>query len=198
MSEAATADRGRDVQHLSSVLLGAVLVGAVAAWVAALLADPVVVFPAAAAMTGVVLDRRRGERGKLVLVGYAVAALLAVSPALFFLPDLLAGRTGVVSQVMTVVVARLLWLAAGLVAYVTYRLDGGRGVLDRARRSGARGRLVALLVAAGLVVLPVGLFVLDFVAGTTTLELVGVVGWRLLALAAVGLVALAVLADRRG
>lgn len=197
MTDAPPVLAGRDMAHLSSVILGALVVGGAAAWVAAQLASPVVVFLAAAAMTGVLLDRRRGDRRKLVLVGYAVAALVAVSPALFFLPDVLAGRTSVVSQLLTVVVTRLLWLAAGLVAYVTYRLDGGTGVRDAARAPGTRRRLAAYLVAAILVVLPLVLFVLDLVAGTDALDVTGALGWRVLALVAVAIAAVTFRAGRQ-
>lgn len=187
MADAEQVGTRRDLQHLTSVLLGGLGVAAAAAWVAGELASPVIVFLAVAVMTGYLLDQRRGERAKLVLVGYAVAALLAVSPVLFVLPDVLAGRTGVLSQHMTVVVTRLLLLVAGILAYGTYRLDGGVGVLARARDPGRRRPLVGYLVAAVVLVAPVILFVVDLVAGTNLLDIGGTLGWRLSGILAVGI-----------
>jgi hypothetical protein len=185
MSE--TADTGVDLQHLSSVVLGAVVVGATAAWVAAEVAGPVPVFVATALVAGYLLGARRGEREKLVFVGYAVVAILAVSPALFFLPDVLSGRTVVLFQTMTVVVTRMLLGVAGVVGYAVYRLDGGTGVLERARTPERRTAIAAYAVAVGLFVLPFVLFVVDLVAGTNAVELPGVLGWRLLGLVAVAI-----------
>lgn len=187
MPETEPADGGVDVdlQHVSSVVLGALVVAAVAAWVTAELAGPALVFPAVALVAGYLLNGRRGDRAKFVFVGYALVSLLAVSPVLFFLPDVLAGRSGQLSQTMAVVVTRLLLLVAGTVGYVVYRLAGGPGVVTRARDPDRRPALAGYVVAAVLLLLPFVLFVMDIVLGASALASLGVLGWRLLGLVAV-------------
>lgn len=185
MGESPARGTDRDLGHVSSVLLGAVVVAAVAAWVAAEVAAVVVVFLAVAVMAGYLLDRRTGDRAKLVFVVYAVAAVIAASPVVFFLPDVLAGRASVLTQVMTVVLTRLLLLVAGVVAYIGYRLDGGTGVLARLRDSTARAGLAGYVVAAALVTVPFVAFLLDLVVGTDALGRLGSVGWRVLGLVGV-------------
>lgn len=184
MAEAPAAGTRRDLQHVSSVVLGAVVVAAVAAWVAAEVAGPVVVFPAVAGMAGVLLDRRAGDRAKLVFVGYAVAAVLAASPVLFFLPDVLVGRTSVLAQVMTVVLTRVLLLVGAVVAYAAYRVDGGRGVLERTRDPDARLALAGYGLAVVLLALPLLAFLLELTVGTDLLVLPDALGWRVVGLLA--------------
>ncbi len=176
-----------DLQHLSSVALGAAVVAALAAWIAADLASPVLVFAGVALLTGYFLADRRGDREKAVLVGWAVVALLAVSPVLFFLPDVVAGRTGLLGQPMTVVVVRLLLVVTGVVGYVVYRLDGGAGVVQRARDPDARRALAGYLVAAAVLALPFVLFLSDLLVGTRALGALSVLLWRLLGVVAVGI-----------
>lgn len=180
MAESDTSAASRGLQHGSSVLLGAVAVAAVAAWAAAEVADPLIVFLGVSVMAGYLLDRRAGDRRKLVLVGYAVAGVVLVSPVLYLLPEVLAGRTSVLGQTMTVVLTRLFVLVAGVVAYGTYLLDGGAGIRAGLRDSGRRRAVAGYLVGVGLIVAPVLLFVLDLAVGTDLLPRVGALGWRLL------------------
>jgi hypothetical protein len=177
------------MQHLSSVLLGAVIVAGTAAWIAAEVADPGIVFLAIAVVTGYLLDRRPTDRGKLVFVGYAVAAVIATSPLLVFLPDVLSGRTAVVSQIMTVVTTRFLLTVAGVLAYAAYRTDGGIGVLARARDNDARKRLAGYGLAALLFSAPLFAFLLDLVVQADVLAAPGASGWRGLGVLAVGIAA---------
>jgi hypothetical protein len=187
LSETAPVEEGYDIQHLSSVVLGALVVAVVATWFTSELARPLYVFPAAALLSGYLLNQRAGDREKLRLVGYTVVGLFVLWPALFFLPDIVAGKTVFLSQMMTVVVSRFLLLIAGIVGYVVYRLSGGAGVIERARDPDRRRGLAAYAVAAVLLLLPFVLFVLSLFAGTGDVEVLSVLLWRVLAVVAIAI-----------
>lgn len=186
-TELAGVDLNLDFQHVSSIVLGAVIIGATAAWVTSALATPLLVFPVAALVSGYLLSERPDDREKLVFVGYAVTGLLLVSPLLFFLPDVLSGRTVLLSQMMTVVITRFLLFITAIVGYIVYRLAGGAGVVERARNPDLRRGLAGYLVAAVLVFLPFVLFVLGLFGVVSALETLSPLLWRVVGLLAVGI-----------
>ena len=120
--------------HISSVVIGAVVVAAYAAWVIGDLVSWWLGFLATALIAGYLLYGREDDRDKLVFVVYSLAGLIALTPfLLLFLPDLLSGRSDIVFQMISIVLIVFFAIIAGLVSYVGYRLNGGRGVIQRAR-----------------------------------------------------------------
>jgi len=186
-TESTGLDLDFDLQHISSVLIGAILIGVIAAWVTAALATPLLVFPVAALAAGYLLYERPDDREKLVFIGYVVTGLLLVSPLLFFLPDVISGRTVLLGQMMTVVLTRLFLLVTAIVGYIVYRVAGGTGVLQRARDPDLRPALAGYLVAAVLFFLPVVLFVLDLFGVVSVLETLSPLLWRVVGLLAVAI-----------
>jgi len=126
-----------DLRHLSRAVLGAVVVSLYAVWMAADLVARWLLFPVVAVLTGYLLLKRSTAREQTVFVGYAFAVMLAVTPVLIVVPDLTGGFDASLSSLLfttaNVVLLLLFACIAGIVAYVTYRYDGGRGVVQRIR-----------------------------------------------------------------
>ena len=186
-TESAGFDLDVDFQHISSVVLGAIIIGATAAWVTAELATPLLVFPVAALASGYLLYARPDDREKLVFIGYVITGLLLVSPLLFFLPDVLSGRTVLLSQMMTVVLTRFLLFVTAIVGYIVYRISGGRGIVERARDPELRRGLAGYLVAAVLLFLPFVLFVLGLFGIISVLETLSPLLWRVVGILAIAI-----------
>lgn len=126
-----------DPQHLAGVAIGAVVVALYASWMAADLVARWLTIPVVVVIAGGLLYGRTSASDKLAVVGYMLAALLALTPVLIILPDVLGDFTErpvemafTVSNVLLVVFFALL---AALVAYLAYRVDGGRGIIQRVR-----------------------------------------------------------------
>lgn len=140
MSEEATAagtDFAVDPRHLSRVVLGAVVLALYATWMAADLVARWLLFPVVALLAGYLLYERRSAHDQTVFVGYALSILLVLTPILFVVPDITggfdAGLSSLVFTVSNLMVLILFGILAAVVAYATYRYDGGRGVLRRIR-----------------------------------------------------------------
>jgi hypothetical protein len=141
MSEArpSLADTDIEVRHAAGVVVGAVVLAYYAAWMSADIVSRLVVFPIVALAAGYLLFQREAPGEKTVYVGYTLAKLLAFTPLVFILPDVVGDYTaGPLELALTASNAALLvlfLLPAGVVAYATYRIDGGRGVVQRLRES---------------------------------------------------------------
>lgn len=125
--------------RVAGAVLGATLLGMYAAWIAAdFLARPLT-FLVVAGGAGYVLAGKPDARSQAVYGGYVLAGLLVLTPILMVLPDVLSGSTygpgalGMALLVGNVLLFVLFAIPAVAVAYVAYRLDGGRGVLQRVR-----------------------------------------------------------------
>ena len=125
-----------DPWHLSRAGLGALGVAVYATWMAADVLARWLTFPVVAVLAGFLLvDRDAHEQ--LVFLGYAFAGLFVLTPVLMVLPDALGefgeGATTMVFMTANLLLVVLFAVPAAVLAYVTYRLDGGRGVLQRLR-----------------------------------------------------------------
>lgn len=125
-----------DPWHLSRVGLGTLGVAVYATWMAADVLARWLTFPVVAVLAGFLLvDRDAHEQ--LVFLGYAFAGLFVLTPVLMVLPDALGefgeGATTMVFMTANLLLVVLFAVPAAVLAYVTYRLDGGRGVLQRLR-----------------------------------------------------------------
>lgn len=133
-----------DAGHAAATLVGAVLLGLYAAWMTADLLARWLVVPLVAVAAGYALARRPTTRGKAIYVCAVLAALLALTPVTIVLPNVLsAGAYGASPWSLALTTGNLFLVVlfavpAALVAYVGYRLAGGRGVRARIRavRSG--------------------------------------------------------------
>ena len=117
--------------------IGAVVVALYAAWMAADMAGRWITFPLVAVIAGYFLIQRTDAGDKIVFVGYAIAGLLIITPLFFILPEVFSDFDG---ELMTRAfgMANLLILIVFvipgiIVAYATYRFDGGQGVIQRLR-----------------------------------------------------------------
>jgi hypothetical protein len=97
------------------------------------------VFPIVALAAGFVLFQRTEPGQKSVYVGYTLSKLLVLTPFVFVLPDVsgdfTAGAAELALTVSNLILFVLFLLPAGLLAYITYRADGGRGILQRLREA---------------------------------------------------------------
>jgi len=126
-----------DYGHLSSVVLGAVVLALYAAWMGADLVPRWLLFPVVALLTGYILSQRESGHDKSIFVGYALAGMIFLTPLLFFVPDVTSGYNASTSELLftssNFFLFVLFVIPAVVVAYVTYRADGGRGVFQRLR-----------------------------------------------------------------
>lgn len=126
-----------DLHHLSRAVLGAVVISLYAVWMAADLVARWLLFPVVAVLAGYLLFERSTAHAQTVFVGYAFAVMLVVTPVLLFIPDLTGGFDASPSTMLfttaNVVLLLLFAIVAGIVAYATYRYDGGRGAVQRIR-----------------------------------------------------------------
>lgn len=142
-SEASTED-GDAGANAAATVAGAVPLALYATWIAADLLARWFVFPVVAVGAGYALSVRPTVREQASYACYALAGLLAVTPVFVVLPDVLsAGEYGTSTSSLLFTLGNLFLvvlfaLLAALVAYVGYRVDGGRSVLERVRdaRSG--------------------------------------------------------------
>jgi hypothetical protein len=141
MSEArpSLADTDIEMRHAAGVVVGAVVLAYYAAWMSADVVPRLVVFPVVALAAGYLLSRRDEPGEKTVYVGYTLAKLLALTPIVFILPDIVGdvttGPLELALSASNVFLLVFFLLPATAVAYVTYRIDGGQGVLGRLREA---------------------------------------------------------------
>jgi hypothetical protein len=141
MSETRSGVTDTDIQvrHVAGVVVGAVVIAYYASWMAADVVARQVVFPVVALAAGYLLYRREEPGEKTIYTGYTLARLLAITPLVFIIPDIVGDfTTGPLELALTASNAALFivfLLPAAAVAYVTYRVDGGRGVIQRVRES---------------------------------------------------------------
>lgn len=141
MSETQFRVGGVDIEprHAAGVALGAAVIAFYTAWMAADVVSRVVVFPIVALAAGFVLSRQTEPGQKSVYVGYTLSKLLVLTPFVFVLPDVsgdfTAGAAELALTVSNLILFVLFLLPAGLLAYITYRADGGRGILQRLREA---------------------------------------------------------------
>lgn len=113
--------------------------GLYAAWIAADLLSRWLVFPVVTVAVGYALYTKAEGREKLAFACYVLAGLVAVTPAFVVLPDVLAAdRYGVSAWALAFTFGNLILTAffaisAALLAYAGYRIDGGRGAVERVR-----------------------------------------------------------------
>lgn len=118
------------LREVGRLLVGASVLGGYAAWAGADLLPRWLAFLVVALSAGYLLASNATARAQMVVVGYGLATLLAVTPALMILPDVLsAGSYGV--ALGDVVFLRwnlylfvVFFVPALVVAALTARLDG--------------------------------------------------------------------------
>lgn len=123
--------------HLGRTVLGTVAISLYAVWMAADIVARWLLGPVIAVLVGYLLVERETAHEQKIFVGYAFAIMLLVTPLLLFLPDVTGDFDRSLSSMLFTTANVLLFvlfaIVAGIVAYVTYRLDGGRGVVQRIR-----------------------------------------------------------------
>jgi hypothetical protein len=125
--------------HVLGTAVGSLVLGLFAAWIAADLLPRLLTFLAVAGATGYRLFATAAVRRQAAIACKVLAGLLVVTPLFVVLPDVLSADTyGVSAMSMVVSIANLLLfvpfaLAAAIVAYVAYRLEGGTGIVQRVR-----------------------------------------------------------------
>ena len=123
-------------RHALGAVIGAVVVALYASWMVADLAGRWLTFPLVAIIAGYFLLQRTDAGDKIVFVGYAIAGLLAVTPLAFIIPDVIADYDGgslstFVFGTANVLLVVVFVIPAVIVAYATYRFDGGSGIVQR-------------------------------------------------------------------
>lgn len=138
-TQSSLAETDIEVRHVTGVVTGAAVLAYYASWMSADIVSQLVVFPVVALVAGYLLSRRTAPGEKSVYVGYTLAKMLALTPLVFVLPDVVGDFTaGPLDMALTASNALLFLvflLPAVAVAYVTYRVDGGRGIVQRVRDS---------------------------------------------------------------
>jgi len=136
-TQAGVVDADVEPRHLLGVVAGAAVLALYASWMAADLVGRWLVFPVTAVVAGYLLYGREESGNKAVFVGYGLAAMLAVTPVVMILPDVLGefteGPAAMALTVSNLLLVVLFLLPATALAYVTYRFDGGRGIVQRVR-----------------------------------------------------------------
>lgn len=127
------------LEHAAGIAIGGLVLAGYASWMAADIVARWLVFVVALVAGGYLLSTRETTRSKIVYTIYALAVFVAVTPVMIVLPDVLSASTYGVGALdfafMTVhgLLVLLFVILAALVAYVGYRVDGGRGVVARIR-----------------------------------------------------------------
>lgn len=118
-------------------MLGAAILSLYAGWMAADVVNRWLLFPIIALLSGLVLYQRCSADAQAVYVGYTLALMLAVTPIVISVADLTAGFDASPAALVITAGNLLLFVifgtAAAVVAYLTYRFDGGRGVVEAIR-----------------------------------------------------------------
>lgn len=130
-----------DVATVAAPVVAGAALGLYAAWIAADLLARWVVFLVVTVGGGYALHAYAGTNGRetAAYACYALAGLVAVTPIFVVLPDVLsADAYGVDGWALAFTIANLFLAAlfavpAAVLAYVGYRLNGGRGIAERAR-----------------------------------------------------------------
>lgn len=136
MSETSSLDVDLDdiePRHAAGVIVGAVVLAFYASWMAADIVGRWLMFPVVAILTGYFLFLREEPGDKGVFFGYSLAAMLVLTPILMVIPDITGDFVGSppIFALSNLLMLVLFLIPAGIVAYVTYRYSGGRGVVER-------------------------------------------------------------------
>lgn len=121
----------------AGAIVAGLILGTYATWITADLIVQWVMFPVVFAMASYLCYRKDGRHAQWVFVGYGLAVLVAVTPVFLVLPDaLLADAYGIGAIPLVFMYANFLLLLGfailgGTIAYITYRFDGGTGILAR-------------------------------------------------------------------
>lgn len=131
--------------HVGGVIAGALVIALYAAWMAADLAARWITFPIVAILAGYFLFQRENSASKLTFIGYAIGGLLIITPLFFILPEIFSGfETALMTRAFglaNLLLVIVFVIPGAIIAYATYRYDGGKGVLARVRdRFSDRGR----------------------------------------------------------
>lgn len=122
-----------DPRHVAGVVVGAFGLAFYASWMAADLVGRWLLFPVVALITGYYLYIREEPGDKGVFFGYSLAAMMVLTPILMVIPDIIGDFVGspAWAGMASLVIFILFLIPAGIVAYVTFRYSGGRGVVER-------------------------------------------------------------------
>lgn len=142
--QATTDADGVDLEwgKLGNAVGGALILAWYATWITADLLARWIIFPLVALLAGYLLYQQDSGHDQGVYFGYRLAVLVLVTPLLIVLPDVLgADAYGVGGLTLLVTYTNILLgivfaIIAAIIAYVTYRYDGGTGLVARARRGG--------------------------------------------------------------
>ena len=132
-------DASFETQHLVSALVCALALASYATWITADLVARWLVFPVVVLLAGFLLLGKNSQHDQAVFLGYGMAALLALTPLFMILPDLRSAGTygpsplDMALTTLNVVFLGIFLAIALVIAYATFRYDGGIGILQRIR-----------------------------------------------------------------
>lgn len=132
-------DASVETQHIAAATVCALVLASYATWITADLTARWLIFPAILLIAGYFLVQQADQRAQVVFLGYGMAVLVALTPIFMILSDVLsAGTYGRSPASMVVTTMNLLFILlfavlAGIIAYGTYRYDGGTGIVQRIR-----------------------------------------------------------------
>lgn len=127
---------------LGNAVGGALILAWYATWITADLLARWLIFPLVALLAGYLLYQKDSGHAQGVYFGYRLAVLVLVTPLLLVLPDVLGAEAygvGGLTLLFTytnILLGIVFAILAGIIAYVTYRYDGGTGLVARVRRGG--------------------------------------------------------------
>lgn len=132
-------ERSTDTTAVAATVVGGLVLGLYASWMAADLVARWLVFLVVALGAGYALFDQPAVRAQVAYGCYVLAGLVLLTPVLMILPDVLSGSVygvgavGMAAQLANLILLAVFGLLAAIVAYVGYRASGGRGVLERLR-----------------------------------------------------------------
>lgn len=130
-----------DIGHVARIVGGALALSLYAGWMTADLVGRWLTVPVVALLSGWLLFQRQDSHDQWVFFGYSLAALVATTPVLMILSDALSagtygvGRMAIVFMYANVLLVFIFATIGAVIAYVTFRFDGGTGLIERVRTS---------------------------------------------------------------